>query len=935
LGASAAAKAAAERGLGEVAAKTLVEQGAKRAGRIGQVGGLYLGSVAQNVPQVFEGIYRKTGKLEPTIAALAGGISSVLDTALPASILGNLGSYGKLKAIEAIARNTGAAPSVWKTIGKEASKSALTEGLTESAQEGIAAYAEQVAGSSKALFSPENIERYKESFVAGAVGGGALGIPGGAAQGFAQKGEFNRQQAEQAAAQQPVVPPEGQPPAEVVPAIPPPPPSTYLNDADKANPTSVAALTQMRKMVTDNPDISEQELVQAISEKHSIVPDIRFAQEAKLLGPETYLKGSEKNNPIVSSAITQMQGLLQVNPALTDVELVEAFKAASGHTVDVRYAKEAKLLGPTPETGVSDVAEPRSEPSGASPVVVDAAGTRAPGSVATPERDGMVPIEPNVGMPDVGEAPKPVALKTKKEAPSVTTPVETVKAETQGQQAPAATTTVTPTAEPTPAPVVVAPTPAPAPIPAPTPAPAPAPVVAKAEPTREEDDSRLKQLTGAVDRAKKQLLKDENLASDDPKLLATRERLAKAKAEYEQFSPEIYARDLARAKKFNEEFEVRQAEKAKAEATETKVEKPKAEPKVEPAPVVAKAEPKIEEPKYGASSKDLLAQKFEDDLNVVHAKLGRKGKLTQQENAAKSYFGKVVPELAIRAIANDLVRQKSTYRNAKMKVFEKSAEGPERTFHVPEEAAFFKGQGGAKTKLAESWVRENLSPTSVKHLDDHIKLYAKEETGGASSLKKMNKQQEIKAASEAQFKDENRAEGKTGEGTDVNENRAKKDAMMDIKLDLGNVQGKRAKKNQREAAKKYIPMGSEFSEMDEIADTDGVLFASLEVANMHDLPHPIVDAALRRNDLVGALQLLDESESSDFVSRVASTLTKYMGDTKIEYGAKESKFDPKKHYLLPGKCHRVRDTARGYPCRCVARYSQPFSPSYQATAKAV
>jgi hypothetical protein len=519
LGASSAAKVAAERGLGEVAAKTLVEQGAKSAGRIGQVGGLYLGSVVQNVPQVFEGIYRETGKFEPMIAALAGGIGSVLDTALPASILGNLGSYGKLKAIEAIARNTGASPSVWKAIGKEAAKSALTEGITETAQEGIAKYAEQVAGSSKALFGPENMERYKESFVKGAIGGGAFGVPGGAAQGFAQKGEFNRQQAEQAAAQQPVVSPETQPTTETAPAPPAPPPSTYLNDADKANPTSAAALAQMRKMVTDNPDISEQELVQAISEKNSIVPDIRFAQEAKLLGPETYLKGSEKNNPIVSSAIMQMQGMLKDNPALTDVELVEAFKAASGHTVDVRYAKEAKLLGPTPETGVSNVAEPRSEPSGASVAVVDAARTGAPGSVATPKRDGVVPAEPNARVPDAGEAPKPVALKTKKEAPSVPTPTETVKAETQGQQAPAATTTVAP--EPK-----VEPEPAPAP--APAPAPTPAPVVAKVE-------------------------------------------------------------------------------KPKAEP---KVEKPK----VEPAPVVAKAEPKAEEPQYGASSKDLLAQKFEDDL---------------------------------------------------------------------------------------------------------------------------------------------------------------------------------------------------------------------------------------------------------------------------------------------------------------------------------
>ena len=858
LGASSAAKVAAERGLGEVAAKALVEKGAQSAGRIGQVGGLYLGSAAQNVPEVFEGIYRETGKLEPTIAALAGGISSVLDTALPASILGNLGSYGKLKAIEAIARNTGAAPSVWKAIGKEAAKSALTEGLTESAQEGIAAYAEQVAGSSKALFSPENMARYKESFVKGAIGGGAFGVPGGVSQGFAQKGEFNRKQAEQAAAQQAAAQPAVQPAAEVAPVVPPPPPSTYLNEADKANPTSVAALAQMRKMVTDNPDISEQELVQAIADKHNIVPDIRFAQEAKLLGPETYLKGSEKNNPIVASAITQMQGLLQANPALTDVELVEAFKAASGHTVDVRYAKEAKLLGPTPETGVSDVAEPRSEPSGASVAVVDAARTGAPGRTAAPERNGVVPAEPNAGVADVGKAPKPTTLKEKKkEAPSVTTPTETVQAETQGQQAAPATTTVTPTAKPKVEPKVEEP---------------------KVEPKVEEP-------------------KVEEPKVEEPKV----------------------------------------EEPAPAAAPTPAPVVAKVEPKVE-APKVEKpkAEPKAEEPQYGASSKDLLAQKFEDDLNIVHEKLGKKGKLTEQENAAKSYFGKVVPELAIRSIANDLVHQSTPYRNAKMKAFEKSAEGPEPTFHTPEEAAFFKGQGGGKTKLAESWVRENLSPTSIKHLDDHIKLYEKEKAGSAAFSKKINKQQNIKAASEEQFKEENRAEGKTGEGTDINENRAKRDAMMDIKLDLGTTQGKRAIKNRRQAAKKLMetPMGSEFLEMDEVADTDAVLLASPEVASMHDLPHPVVDAALRRGDLVGALQLLDESESSDFVSRVASTLVKYIGDTKIEYGAKESKFDPKTNTIYyrenPTEYEILHEATHAAVSHFLANPSHPVTKQLQA-----
>ena len=140
----------------------------------------------------------------------------------------------------------------------------------------------------------------------------------------------------------------------------------------------------------------------------------------------------------------------------------------------------------------------------------------------------------------------------------------------------------------------------------------PAPVEeAAAEPTREEDDKRLNQLIGAVKRVKKQLLKDENLASDDPKLLATRERLAKAEAEYQQFSPEIYARDLARTKKSIEEFEARQAEKAKAEAAEekAKAEEPKAEkPKRQRKPKAVE-EPKADiaiEPEVSPPSKGVV-----------------------------------------------------------------------------------------------------------------------------------------------------------------------------------------------------------------------------------------------------------------------------------------------------------------------------------------
>jgi hypothetical protein len=175
---------------GLAAAETAAAKAGEVAGKRAMYGGVYLGSFAQNAPEVFESIYRETDKMEPGIAALAGGLSSVLDAIVPGKVLGELGGYGKMKVIEKLAKESGAAPKVWKYIGKEAAKTAGTEGLTEAAQESINAAAEQVAGSTKDMFGPENIQRFKESFVKGAIGGGAFGTVSGTSQGLTARKEF-------------------------------------------------------------------------------------------------------------------------------------------------------------------------------------------------------------------------------------------------------------------------------------------------------------------------------------------------------------------------------------------------------------------------------------------------------------------------------------------------------------------------------------------------------------------------------------------------------------------------------------------------------------------------------------------------------------------------------------------------------------------------
>ena len=188
---------------GMVAAETAAKQAGQTAGRRAMYAGNYMGSFAQNAPEVFEGIYEETGKFEPGIAALAGGISSVLDSVVPTKVMDQLGTYGKLKLVEKIAKDSGAAPNVWKRIGVDAAKTAATEGLTESAQEAIGAYAEQVAGSAKDVLAPENIQRYKESFVKGAIGGAGFAVPQAVSQyRTIKRDQFATKEAQEALAQQ-------------------------------------------------------------------------------------------------------------------------------------------------------------------------------------------------------------------------------------------------------------------------------------------------------------------------------------------------------------------------------------------------------------------------------------------------------------------------------------------------------------------------------------------------------------------------------------------------------------------------------------------------------------------------------------------------------------------------------------------------------------
>jgi len=446
-----------------VAAETAAKQAGQVAGKRAMYGGVYLGSLAQNAPEVFESIYRETGEMEPGIAALAGGISSVLDSIVPGKLLGELGGYGKLKVVEKLAKESGAAPKVWKYIGAEAAKTAGTEGLTEAAQEAINAAAEQVAGSTKGMLSPENIQRYKESFVKGAIGGGVFGTATGTSQGFTARKEFaNAEEAKQAAAIQ-----QQQ--------------ATELADAQQLAQQQMATGDLFGQPVPQgavrpNLSVAEQEAQQQVqpTEYQQGQAEILFDKD-RLLGytpgvsavPQTVnltpmpvsptgevYKSSEEleakrikelSTPVkVPDARINIDTLksLDISPRTkvgksllgTDLDTVDGRRqliqtlenpSFTGKIDEAAYNALVSKFDPQEviaaraesQSGVPDATRPDTAPSGGSPSVVsEPAATGTTATDAAPERGGDVSTQQDVGDTTVREEQKPPALDTQQEA---------------------------------------------------------------------------------------------------------------------------------------------------------------------------------------------------------------------------------------------------------------------------------------------------------------------------------------------------------------------------------------------------------------------------------------------------------------------------------------------------------------------------------------
>ena len=176
-GALALAGEAATAGLGEQAAALAAKAAAQK--QVAGYVGTYLGSYAQNAPEVFQNIYQDSGKLAPAAAALFSTASAALDSFLPASLIKNVTGPLKVGIVEKILERSGMDKGLLRSITSNVIKDTVGEGVTEGMQEGISEAAERFMNDHPEAFGQKDWDRIMESAVQGGLGGGVIGGIGG------------------------------------------------------------------------------------------------------------------------------------------------------------------------------------------------------------------------------------------------------------------------------------------------------------------------------------------------------------------------------------------------------------------------------------------------------------------------------------------------------------------------------------------------------------------------------------------------------------------------------------------------------------------------------------------------------------------------------------------------------------------------------------
>jgi hypothetical protein len=349
---------------GVLGAEQLAKEEAKR-GAIGTSLGVYLGSYAQNAPEVFNSIYQETGQMEPGVAALFGSVSAALDSVLPASILQSMSAPVRVGIVEKILERSGMQPGLLRKVVSAIPAAAAKEGLTEGAQEAINISAEDFVKQTEHIWDSKEWERIVESGVRGAIGGGVFGAPVGVGQRIAERGEEQaakdeqiRQEQEQIAnllpeeptsleeAQRQIEMLRGLPQSETVadkiaeleayepPPPPAPEPPASLLSKDVLNETGLKPQSGYYKQMAG---------------KDMLVPE-EAAQVDEVLDR---MRKNKKLDPAILTGVEEL-----VNTARTPVEEVvqEEVAAPEEVTAPVTEVAEEKIV--TPEAAVEEVTKP-------------------------------------------------------------------------------------------------------------------------------------------------------------------------------------------------------------------------------------------------------------------------------------------------------------------------------------------------------------------------------------------------------------------------------------------------------------------------------------------------------------------------------------------------------------------------------------------------
>jgi hypothetical protein len=193
----------AERGLAGKELTEFVAQGMAKgvANRqaVGQGAGVFLGSYAQNAPEIFQNIYQETGQMDVGASLLFGVGAAALDSILPAQLAKSLTGPVKVGIVEKVLEKSGMDKGLLRSITAGTLKGMGAEGLTEGAQEAISIYAENFVGNNPQIFDSADWNRIMESSLRGAVAGSAFGGAGGIGSRVQEKRiEFAEQQAKAA-----------------------------------------------------------------------------------------------------------------------------------------------------------------------------------------------------------------------------------------------------------------------------------------------------------------------------------------------------------------------------------------------------------------------------------------------------------------------------------------------------------------------------------------------------------------------------------------------------------------------------------------------------------------------------------------------------------------------------------------------------------------